>query len=442
MRRIAPEPDLFLHVQLPHKQARELDQIGRILSAHPAIDTAIWNDLQGGRTRKGRPGLAASLVLRAAIIKQMFGFSYEELAFHLADSLTYRRFCGLIHPEEAPKKSALAASIKRISPPTWEAINRILLDYAKDQGIDDGKRVRIDPTVTETNIHHPTDNALLFDCVRKLGALLKRSRLRFGTAYASRIKRAKRRHLQIMNAATNKQRLAPYQDLLKVTRETIRFAEAAVAQLRGHEDPEAAALLERLEHYAGLARRVVSQTKRRVVEGESVPASEKVVSIFEPHTDIIRKDRRDTYYGHKLTLSGGQSGLILDWVVEDGNPADATLMTGMLDRLKAIYGDYPEQVAVDGGFASQANLKWAKEQGIAEISFAKKCGLAVEEMTSSVWIYRALRNFRAGIEGIISFLKRVFGLRRCTWRGEDSFASYVGASIISANLLILARHVM
>jgi len=134
--------------------------------------------------------------------------------------------------------------------------------------------------------------------------------------------------------------------------------------------------------------------------------------------------------------------VILDSVVEDGNPADAMLLTRMLDRLQAIYGSYPRQVAVDGGFASKDNLRLAKERGVVDVAFAKKRGLAVDEMATSQRVYRKLCDFRAGIEGIISFLKRVFGLRRCTWQSLPSFASYVGASIVSANLLILARHLM
>ena len=382
-------------------------------------------------------------MLRAAIVKQLNGYGYSDLAFHLADSDSNRRFCGFSCPEEVPRKSALGRNITRISAATWEEINRILLGYAKDKGIEGGKRVRIDPTVTETNIHAPTDNSLLFDCVRVLGRLLKQAHKAFGVEYSSRVKRAKRRHMEVMNAANSKRRLAPYKDLLKVTRETIVCAEQAVKPLRAEKGGEAHRLADELDNYIELAWNVVSQTERRVLRGESVPAPEKIVSIFEPHTDIIRKDRRDTYYGHKVTLSGGQSGMILDWVVEDGNPADTTLLIRMLDRLEVIYGSYPRQVAIDGGFASMENLRLAKEKpGVVDVAFAKKRGLTVEEMATSRRVYKKLRDFRAGIEGIISFLKRVFGLGRCTWRSLPSFSSYVGASIVSANLLILARHLM
>jgi IS5 family transposase len=302
-----------------------------------------------------------------------------------------------------------------------------------------------DPTVTESNIHYPTDNALLFDGVRTLSRVLTHARKSFGVRFENRVRRAKRRHMEIVNAKRQSQRIKPYKDLLNLTRESLRYAESALVLLR-HEQGFFAARAQRLaselEHYIPLVRQVVSQTERRVLQGESVPAEEKLVSIFEPHTDIIRKDGRDTYYGHKVTFTGGKSGLILDWVVEDGNPADSTLFLRMLDRHNDLYGRYPRQVAADGALASKHNLEEAKARGLDDVVFAKKRGLSVEDMASSTWVYRQLRNFRAGIEGMISFLKRVFGLARCTWKGAESFASYVGASVVSANLLLFARRLM
>ncbi|MEJ2206486.1 MAG: ISNCY family transposase [Gemmatimonadota bacterium] len=446
MRRVVAEFDLFAAPALPHEHARELEAIDQILSLDPGIAKLIWKDLRGEETRRvGRPGLSAEQVLRAAILKQMNGFSYQELAFHLADSRSYMRFLGFTHPLEAPRKSALADNIKRISAETWEAINRRVLAYAEAEGIEDGHKVRIDPTVVESNIHHPTDNALLFDGVRTLARLLGRARKSFGVRFHDRTQRAKRRHMEITNARRQARRVKPYKDLLRLTRETLRYAEAAVARLHRERGPLAGLaqrLADEIDHYVPLVHQLVSQTQRRVLHGESVAADQKLVSLFEPHTDIIRKDGRDTYYGHKVTLTGGASGLILDWVVEDGNPADSTLFVRMLDRQHERYGRYPTQAAADGALASKANLVAAKERGLEDVVFAKRRNLHVEDMASSTWVYRQLRNFRAGIEGMISFLKRVFGLGRCLWKGADSFASYVGVSVVSANLLLLARHLM
>ena len=198
-------------------------------------------------------------------------------------------------------------------------------------------------------------------------------------------------------------------------------------------------MAEDLKEIIRLTYRVIDQTTRRVIHDESVPASEKIVSIFEPHTDIIVKDRRDTFYGHKVCLTGGESNLITDCLILDGNPADTALTDQMFDRHKEIYGHYPLKAALDGGFASKENLNSAKGKGIKDVCFAKKRGLEEEDMCRSTWVYKRLRRFRAGIESGISWLKRCFGFARCMWKSLPSFHSYVWASVVSANLLTLAR---
>jgi len=202
------------------------------------------------------------------------------------------------------------------------------------------------------------------------------------------------------------------------------------------------ALVEQLEHFIPLGRQVVRQTQRRVLQGDKVPADEKIVSIFEPHTDIIVKDRRGTFFGHKLCLTTGKSGLILDCRVLYGNPADSTLVKNAIARQKLLFGRVPRQASFDGGFASKANRDAAKAAGVKDVMFHKKRGLKVEQMVKSSWVYKRLRRFRAGIEGNISFLKRCFGLDRCTWRSHESFEAYTQASVLSANLLVLARHAL
>jgi IS5 family transposase len=205
---------------------------------------------------------------------------------------------------------------------------------------------------------------------------------------------------------------------------------------------KAQALAARLRHYVGLAGNVISQTERRVLRGEAVPALEKIVSIFEPHTDIIVKDQRETLYGHKICLTAGASGLVTDVVVEHGNPADSTLAVRMIQRQCQVFGKPPRQVSFDGGFVSRSNLTAIKRLGVQDVAFAKKGSLQITEMVKSTWVYRRLRDFRAGIEGIISFLKRGFDLTRCRWSGLGSFKAYVSASVLACNLLIVARHLL
>ena len=209
---------------------------------------------------------------------------------------------------------------------------------------------------------------------------------------------------------------------------------------QGGKAPRILRIAQDLERYLGLTQQVIDQTRRRVLEGESVAAADKIVSIFEEHTDIIRKDRRETLFGHKICLSAGASSMILDCWVLEGNPADSTLAQTMIERQQEILGRVPRQVSFDGCFASKPNLDEIKEQGVQDVVFSKRRGLAISDMAKSIWVYRRLRNFRAGIEGIISVLKRAFGLDRCTWRSLPSFRSYVWGSIIACNLLVFARH--
>ena len=435
---------------IDHPHAEELKGISDILKENPIIYEWVLQDLTRDvtHTDTGAEGMTAEQVVRSAIIKQMEGFSYEDLAFHLLDSLSYRRFCRIGFAHKGFQKSALCHNIKSISAETWEAINRILVAYGKDKGTEKGRQARIDCTVVCSNIHEPKDSNLLWDCVRVITRMLLQLNVEsneFSLTFSDHSKRAKKRMLAILNANNEKVRKKHYRDLLKVTQDTVSYAQDAVHILSQFpfKDLAQSILVKKrvndLKQALKLTEKVIEQTTRRVINGEKVPANEKIFSIFEPHTDIIIKDRRDTYYGHKICLSGGPSNLITDCLIVEGNPADSTLTTEMLDRQERVYGHYPLKVALDGGFASKDNLKAAKKRGIKDVCFAKKRGLKEEDMCRSKRVYKRLRRFRAGIEAGISWLKRCFGLWTCTWKSFRSFKSYVWASIVSANLLVLAR---
>lgn len=437
---------LMAHIQ-DHIQSQELAMISDIIDGNATICRYILQDLNKGKAvsrRTGAKGMSADQVLRCAVVKTLFSFSYEDLAFHIVDSQSIRWFCRIGIADEGFKKSALNRNIKCISEQTWEIINRELLGFADKEKIEKGRTVRTDCTCVESNIHSPTDSTLLWDGVRVLTRLIKRVRDDFGIkvpGFANHTRRAKRRMLAVMNSKGKKQRKAAYADLLKMADNVLGYSSTALAAIRvSTSDPTLFAFYESIENYMFLLEKVIDQTRRRVMLGETVPSPEKVVSIFEPHTDIIKKDRRDTYYGHKICLTGGASNLILDCLIATGNPADTDLAIPMLDRQREIYGRYPLKVSFDGGFASKANLKKAKSRKIKDVCFAKKRGLEETDMCRSEHVYHRLRNFRAGIESGISWLKRCMGLTRCTWKGWDSFKSYVWSSIVSANLLTLARH--
>jgi IS5 family transposase len=428
--------DLFSN----HQIGRELKAISGWLDAQTQLLTWVAADLGDDGVRDtGRQGLPAESVLRCALLKQYRQLSYEELAFHLEDSASFRAFARL-PLSLCPKKSVLQKTISRIRAETWEQINRILLTDAKQEKLERGAVVRIDSTVCEALMHAPSDSSLLWDSVRVLTRLLKQAAsLPGGTAvpWRNHQRLAKKRALAIQYSRGKDKKARLYKDLVDATQATI----ASIRRVEQHLAISIEATTWRLEveHYLPLIERVIDQTQRRVFAGEVVPASDKLVSLFEPHADIIVKSHRDVQYGHKLNVATGQSGMILDLVIEDGNPADSARFLPMLERHVGFYEQAPRQTAADGGFASRDNLKQAKAIGVRDVAFHKKCGLTIEDMVKSPWVYRQLRNFRAGIEAGISCLKRAYGLTRCTWRGIDHFRSYVWLSVVANNLALFAR---
>ena len=432
-----------------HVRSRELEAMSQILDAHPEAARWVLNDLVGRRSsQKGREGMSGEQVLRVMLVKQLGTFSYDELAFHLADSTSYRAFCRIAITQEIPTSKTLQRNIKKVEAITLERINVLLVEHAIAAEIEDGNKIRVDCTVVETNIHAPSDSSLLVDSVRVLVRLMDRAQEYVDAPFTNHHRRAKRRAIGILHARTQDDRVPLYRDLLKVANKTVTAADRVIAAFTSkYSPPELKAplifeIFDSLQHYLALARRVITQAHRRVVLGETVPSSEKLVSIFETHTDIIVKDRRDTLYGHKLCLATGASGLITDCHVEKGNPSDSTLAVGMVERHMERYGHAPQQVCFDGAFASRANFDEIKRLEAGDVVFTKGKGITVDEMAGDEKTFRMLRRFRAGIEATISFLKRCVGWTRCAWRSLRSFTAYAWASVVTANLLLLARRAL
>src|SRR5690349_9206392 len=426
-----------------HEHVRELQAISEVLDKSPEFARWVQADLlrTGAAANRGRDGMSGEQVLRALVIKQSNGFSYEELGFHLADSAAYRAFCRIGIAATPPSRSTLQRNLKAVRAETLERINRGIVQQGMEGGVEDGKRLRSDSTVIEAAIHAPTDSSLLLDCVRVLTRLLRGTREYIVIGFSDRTRRAKRREIAIQHAKSNEDRVPLYRDLVKVTEETVAAARFSVEKLtksypaEAFDTPALDSLRADLIRYVALAERVLDQTRRRVFEQEAVPATQKVVSIFEPHVDVIRKDRRDTVYGHKVFLTAGASGLIVDCLVERGSPVDSTQTVPLIKRAVRVLGSQPRQVAFDGGFSTRENLVALKAMGVVDVAFSKAPGLTIAQMVKRSWLYRRLRHFRNGIEGIISFLKRSFGWDRCAWRSFGSFRAYAWGSVIAANLV-------
>jgi transposase, IS5 family len=425
-----------------HQIGRELKAISDWLDGQHALLSLVASDLRREGVRPtGRRGLPAETVLRCALLKQQRQLSYEELAFHLEDSASFRAFARL-PLAWSPKKSVLQQTISAICPETWETVNRALVASAKREKLEAGVTVRIDSTVTAALMHEPSDSALLWDAVRVMSRLLRQAAKLPGASairWRDRRRLAKRCAMEIQYSRGKHNRRQLYRKLIAATHAIRAALQRAANRLSALTGIAAASWRAQVNHYLPLIARVLDQSERRVLHGQAVPAREKLVSLFEPHADIIVKGSRDVLYGHKLNLVTGKSGLILDLVIEAGNPADAERFLPMLDRHIARYGTPPRQVAADGSYASRDNLNQAKACGVSDVAFHKKRGLAVADMTKSPWVYRKLRNFRAGIEAGISCFKRAYGGGRCTWRGLDRFKAYVWSAVVAHNLVLFAR---
>jgi transposase, IS5 family len=425
-----------------HQIGRELKAISDWLDGQHALLSLVASDLRREGVRPtGRRGLPAETVLRCALLKQQRQLSYEELAFHLEDSASFRAFARL-PLAWSPKKSVLQQTISAIRPETWETVNRALVASAKREKLEAGVTVRIDSTVTAALMHEPSDSALLWDAVRVMSRLLRQAAKLPGASairWRDRRRLAKRCAMEIQYSRGKHNRRRLYRKLIAATHAIRAALQRAANRLSALTGIAAASWRAQVNHYLPLIARVLDQSERRVLHGQAVPASEKLVSLFEPHADIIVKGSRDVLYGHKLNLVTGKSGLILDLVIEAGNPADAERFLPMLDRHIARYGTPPRQMAADGSYASRDNLNQAKACGVSDVAFHKKRGLAVADMTKSPWVYRKLRNFRAGIEAGISCFKRAYGGGRCTWRGLDRFKAYVWSAVVAHNLVLFAR---
>lgn len=408
------------------------------------VFVAVLEDL-GGPVSVGRRGMPAEQVVRALVLRQLQGWSFDELAFHLEDSASCRCFCRAPLCGPTPSAGTLKRNVKMVSPGSLELLNAAIVQQGIGDGLESGCCIRGDSTVMETNIHAPTDSTLLWDAIRMLSGMLRdAARLCGEIKVVDHTRAGKRRMMDVYNAEGLDNKRAPYRALYKLTEATVHAAEQASLTLRERAKrsrigERRTALAGKLEDLTSLAHRVLHQTRRRVFEGKPVASVDKVVSLSEPHTDIILKGKRQPQYGHKVFLASGRSGLILDCDVAIGNRADSREAVATIARVMATTHVAATEVSFDGGYASKDNVEALKALGVQEVAFHKKCGIKVEDMTSTPGIYKRLRNFRAAIEATIGWLKRSFGLRRCLQSGLASFKAHAQAAVIAANLLLLAR---
>jgi len=429
------------------RSSREWAKISDILDANPKIAELVWRDLttrkDGSRVNNtGAPGMRGDQVLRFAIVMFKKNLSYRELRERVEDSISIRKFCRMEF-KKVPAVSVLHDNINKLRPETIMEINRILMLYAKQRKVENGRQVRTDTTGVAANIHYPRDSRQLCDSIRVITRIIGGLRTdcpRFDSPFHDHTRVAKKLLCKITNTRGMDNKRPLYRKLLTVARRTLGYGLDAVAELEASGiEPDVAPVL---AGQCRLAQAVIEQTERRILRDESVPAAEKVLSIFEPHVDVIQKGQREPVFGHKVCFTGGKSNLILDCRVFRGNPADVDEFLPALQRHKQLYGRAPLKVAADGGFSSKPNGQKAKSMGVRDIAFSSLKGNKLTDLIRSERLYKKLRKWRAGIEGIISAAKRAYGLTRCTWSGFESFRAYVHLGVLAFNLVTLARHLL
>lgn len=429
-----------------HRRGKTYAEISALITAHPEWVRWVQADLtrrRGVKARKGRHGMSAAKVLRIALLKHLEKVSLRRLADRLHGDLDLREFVGLTLGDKTPSRSTIQRNTRMIQEDTWGRLFRSHLESEELREFESGEKDRIDATVVPTNIHHPTDSSLLWDGIRVLSRTMRRARELFAVEHEDLSKAAKKHRTKIFWAKKKAQRVPAYERLIQAARDVSAQVEGVVAALKQvtlssvSDYALVKSLIGDLEHVHPLLARVIDQADRRVLRGEKVPVAEKIFSIFEPHTDLITKGSKSEF-GHKVTFTMSKP-FVLDAVIERGNPADVTVATRQLERQKELFGHAPRAAAFDGGYASRENLEAAKALGVERCAFSKSKGLTGEEMAGSRRTHARLKRFRAGIEGKISWLKRDFGLGRCTWKGWERFQSYVWSACFAANLQTLAR---
>lgn len=427
---------------------RRYGAIAAILDANPGIVAAVHQDLarnlsesRGGRRAK----YTSEEILRALMVMFIEGDSYRDVVVRIENSEFLRDFVGL-GTRSMMDFTFLSRAFGCLSLKTWEDINERLRSYAVTREKVSGKKLRADTTVYEANIHYPTDSSLLWDGYRVLVRGLRRVRKGYPglkLSYRFRDRRIKKLYLYISRNAGSKSKRkqrkvkSAYRALIEGVERVVGLADTVV-ELLPKIDPYAV----ELNHFRPLVRSVISQARRRVLEGDQLSAGEKLYSIFEEHTELLKrgKARAPIEFGHKVLI--GQTGekFITQYQVMRRRREDKDLVDGVIASHVETFGAKPEVLSADKGFYESTTKLAELYEDIETVSICKKGRRTDEERErESGDAFMAGQRFRAGIEGTISVLKRAFKLFRCLFKGFKNYAASVGCAVFCHNLVVLTR---
>ena len=404
--------------------------------------------------RRGRLGTPADVVIRMLILKHLFDWSYDDLEQEVRANLVYRAFTH-IDAGDVPDAKTILKIARALGPEVIEQLHRQVVEVAKRAGVTHGRRFRIDTTVVETNVHYPTDSTLLQDGVRTLTRTMHHGCAALGdpdTRVRNRLRSVGRRviaiRLQSRREESRPAMVRSYRRLLGVTRAVVREATTMIRRLGQRVRTASvgpAARMRRvqrqLQGLKPIVERVIAQTRARVLGGDAHVA-DKVVSVFEPHTAVIRKGKmaKPTEFGNLITIQEAEHQIIAAYDIHDGRPADRALWVPSLDRHREIFGRAPFLATADRGFSSAANEREATRRGVRRVVLPHpgRKTAARRAYERQPWFRRG-RRWRVGSEGRISVLKRRHGLTRCRYHGRDGMHRWVGLGVIADNLVTIAR---
>jgi IS5 family transposase len=400
--------------------------------------------------KTGRNSTPVEVIIRMLVVKMLYHCSYAETERLVSDSLVLRQFCR-VYLKPVPDDTTLIKWANLIQAETLQQFNERITQLALEYKVTKGKKLRTDGTVIETHIHLPSDNRQLADSVRVLARTIECAKkipqlaIEVKDNFTQAARHLSRKIGEILKKRSEEAKGTGkklYQELVEMTQETVKQAQQTLEQCIAVPEKPVQRLKKTLEIFIPLAQAVIDQTQRRVFENEAVPAQEKIVSIFEPHSDIIvrGKDSHPVEYGHKVWLNEVDGGIVSHYRILEGNPSDELQWLPSLQAHQKTFNVPPEQASADRGLSSASNEKVAQDMHIEKVILPKRGNKSQQrrEYEHQEWFVEG-RKWHAGVEGRISVLKRAHGLGRCLNHGFSGFQRWVGWGVIAGNLAVMGR---
>jgi IS5 family transposase len=430
---------------------REVDQLLEDATLVEEVYQAQGKRHPKSQTR-GRTQTPAEVALRLLILKHVRNWSYDTLEREVRANLVYRAFTR-IGDEKVPDAKTLARLGQAIGPEVIGKLHERLMELARERGVVQGRKMRVDTTVVETNIHYPTDSSLLGDGARVLTRTMKKVEKATGglkKRIRDRMRSVNKKVMAIALAGRLKgpegeeRRVERYRELLSLTRKILHQAEGVLEETQKLSRPRQARLKplrEILETMTGRVRQVIRQTKARVFQGITQYPN-KILSVFEPHTEIIRKGKtsKPNEFGNVVKVQEAENQIITHYEVFAERPDDSELLVSAVEQHQHQFGRPPRMVAADTGFYSQKNERTIQAMGVRRVAVPSRSTKSSERrrLQRTRW-FRLGQRWRTGCEGRISVLKRRHGLSRCRYRGFEGMRRWVGLGVIADNIIQIGR---